>query len=638
MCGIAGVVYIDGSHPADRGLIRQMTRIQAHRGPDGEGYYFGQGVALGHRRLSIIDLAGGNQPIFNEDGTKVVIFNGEIYNFRELRAELESRGHTFRTRSDTEVLVHAYEAWGKDCVERLRGMFAFAIWDEVTRTLFLARDRVGKKPLYYSVDDTRLIFASELKGLAQDSALKRAVSVEALDSYLAFGTVPAPHTIFQGVFQLPPAHTLTFRDGEVRLREYWDLAFPVEPRKSEGDYLEELSALLTEAVGCRLISDVSLGAFLSGGVDSSLVVATMAGVSGAPVLTETAGFLERKWDESEYARAVARQVGTDHREVVVVPKAVEVLPRLVWHLDEPFADSSAIPTYYVCRAARERVTVALSGDGGDELFAGYARRYGMTLLEARIRPWLPGWLRAKVLGPAAARYPKWDWLPRAFRLKYFLSNLSMPLEQAYFHDMSFLFRPANKARLYSGGLRGALMGYEPFELFKHTFGRVRGRDPLTQVLYVDLKRSLPNDMLTKVDRMSMANSLEVRCPLLDHRLIEFAARVPADLKYRGRTSKYLLRRHLERRLPRALVHRPKMGFSVPLGRWLRGELRPLAEDLLFSPAAVGRGYFEPKAVKALWSAHCLNIRDHSPQLWGLMVLELWHRTFVDRWPDGPMGI
>jgi asparagine synthase (glutamine-hydrolysing) len=468
--------------------------------------------------------------------------------------------------------------------------------------------------------------------------VKRAVDIEALDSYLAFGTVPAPRTIFQDIFQLPPAHALTFRDGTLRLREYWDTTYPDEPRRSETEYLEEFQALLEDAVRARLVSDVPLGAFLSGGVDSSLVVAMMAQVSEIPVRSETAGFREPEWDESRYADAVARRLETDHRTVVVAPRAVEVVPRLVWHFDEPFADSSAIPTYYVCRAARERVTVALSGDGGDELFGGYQRRYGMMLLEARLRPWVPGWVRRRVLGPLAARYPKWDWLPRALRLKYFLSNLSMPLEHAYFHDMSFLFRPESKARLYSDGLRGALMGHDPSALFERLFQRVRGKDLLSQVLYVDLKTSLPNDMLAKVDRMSMANSLEVRCPLLDHSLIEFAARVPSDLNYRGRTSKYLLKRYLERMLPRELVYRPKMGFSVPLARWLRGELRPLAEELLFSRMATGRGYFEPAAVQALWRAHCRGIRDHSPQLWGLMVLELWHRTFVDRFPDGPVGI
>jgi asparagine synthase (glutamine-hydrolysing) len=636
MCGIAGVVYADRNHPVDRRLVERMTRVQRYRGPDAEGYHFGDGVGLGHRRLSIIDLAGGDQPIFNEDGTKAVILNGEIYNFPELRKQLKSLGHQFRTRSDTEVLVHAYEAWGEECVERLWGMFAFAIWDNSTRTLFLARDRVGKKPLYYAVDAGRLIFASELKGVVQDPFLKRAVNHEALDSYLTFRTVTAPHTIFRGIFQLSPAHTLTFRDGQVRIREYWDLAFPDLPRKSEGEYNEELSALFAEAVGCRLISDVPLGAFLSGGVDSSAVVATMAAVSNQPVLTETAGFQERKWDESGYAQAVAERLGTDHHRVMVVPQSTEILPRLVWHLDEPFADPSAIPTYYVCQAARERVTVALSGDGGDEVFGGYQRRYSKTLLAARIRPWLPSWSQKNVIGPLGARYPNWNRLPRALRLKYFLLGLSMPFEQAYSHDKSFLFRPEMKSGLYTGDMSAAANGNDPLSFFAPTFGRVRGKDPLTQIMYVDFKTTLANDMLTKVDRMSMAHSLEVRCPLLHHRLIEFAARLPAEIKYRGQISKYLLKRYLERWLPRELIHRPKMGFSVPLDQWLREDLRPLAEELLLSKTAMARGYFEPKAVQALWNAHCGRMSNYAPQLWGLMVLELWHRTFVDRLPTAPI--
>ncbi len=638
MCGIAGLAYSDPGHPVDRALVERMTDIQAHRGPDGRGFHFGRGIGLGHRRLSIIDVSGGDQPMVSPDGTKVIVFNGEIYNFLELRRELEARGHRFRTRSDTEVLLRTYEAWGPGCVERLHGMFAFAIWDEGDRTLFLARDRVGKKPLYYAVDDTRLIFASEMKGLLRDPALKRSVNVEALDAYLAFGTVPAPLTIFQGVHQLQPAHTLTYREGRACLREYWDLEFRAAPPRTEERYLEELGDRLAGAVGSRLMSEVPLGAFLSGGVDSSAVVAAMAELSTGPVLTENVGFHERAWDESGYARTVARRLGTDHRETIVSPSAAEVVPRLVWHFDEPFADSSAIPTYYVCRAARERVTVALSGDGGDEVWAGYQQRYGMTLLEARLRRWVPAPVRRSVLAPLAARYPKRETLPRPLRLGTFLSNLSVPLERAFFHDMSFLFRPEDKALLYSGGFREALGAYDPFDLFARAFRRADGLDPLSRVLYVDFKTSLPNDMLTKVDRMSMASSLEVRCPLLDHRLVEFAAGVPADLKYRGSTSKYLLKRHLVRRLPADLVHRRKMGFSVPLGRWLRHDLRSLAEELLFSRAAAGRGYFEAGPVRALWDEHLSGRRDHAPRLWGLMMLELWHRTFLDRPGDGPVTV
>ena len=385
MCGISGVVHTDPGRPVDRESFRRMTATLTHRGPDADGYLFGDGVALGHRRLSIIDVGGGDQPIYNEDHTRAVVFNGEIYNFRELRAELIARGHRFRTASDTEAIVHAWEQYGDDCVSRLRGMFALALWDGPARRLLLARDRLGKKPLYYAHDGERLVFASELKALIADPSMKRTVDPEAVDDYLAFGAVPAPRTIYQGIAQLPPAHYLLWEDGRIRLAEYWDVRFDVGPERSERDYLEEFAALLAEAVRLRMISDVPLGAFLSGGVDSSAVVMAMAGESARPVLTTSVAFRESGFNEAPHARQVARAFQTDHRQIVVEPRAAEILPTLVWHLDEPFADSSALPTYYLSRAARERVTVALSGDGGDETFGGYAWRYGLNMLEHRVR-------------------------------------------------------------------------------------------------------------------------------------------------------------------------------------------------------------------------------------------------------------
>jgi asparagine synthase (glutamine-hydrolysing) len=631
MCGITGLVYTDRARSVDRDVFRHLTRTLAHRGPDAEGYLFGPGVALGHRRLSIIDLSTGDQPIYNEDHTRAVVFNGEIYNFRELRSDLESLGHRFRTASDTETIVHAWEQYGDSCVARLRGMFAIALWDLVHRRLLLARDRVGKKPLYYLHDSGRLLFGSELKALLADPEVKRELDPEALDDYLAFGAIPAPRTAYVGIAQLPPAHYLVWEDGRIRTSEYWDLVFAQSPPRSEATYLEEFDSLLSEAVGLRMISDVPLGAFLSGGVDSSAVVAAMAARSPRPVATTTIAFNERVFNEAAHARLVARTLGTDHREVLVVPDAADVLPKLVWHLDEPFADSSALPTYYVAAAARQRVTVALSGDGGDELFAGYAWRYGLNILEHGVRRWLPAWLRRGLLGPLSAAWPKADRLPRALHWKFFLRNLSLDPERAYFHDMS-LFTPRTKAHLLSGDLRRQLAGRDAGALFDRYFNRVRGVPHLNRILYLDTKTYLANDILVKVDRMTMAHSLEVRSPFLDHKIIEFAAALPTSLKYHGPTSKYILKRHLARVLPSSAVYRPKMGFSIPLAQWLRRDLRDLATDLLFSPRAGARGYFDSAYIRRLWDEHQRGQGNHSQSLWALMILELWHRLFVDQSP------
>ena len=631
MCGITGVVYTDRSHPIDRDLVRRLTATLSHRGPDADGYFFGEGAALGHRRLSIIDLSTGDQPIYNEDGSKVVVFNGEIYNFQALRSELEGYGHHFSTASDTEVILHAWEQYGDDFVGRLRGMFALAVWDLRRRRLLLARDRVGKKPLYYAHDAERLLFGSELKAVVADPSVKRAISLEAVDEYLTFGAVPAPRTIYQQVHQLPPAHYLVWEAGRARTVEYWDVTYSRAPARSAEDWLEEFESIMDEAVRLRLISDVPLGAFLSGGVDSTAVVAAMSAASDRPVATTTVTFGERAFDEAPHARAVARALGTDHQEIVVAPRALDILPTLVWHLDEPFADSSAIPTYYVARAARQRVTVALSGDGGDEVFAGYEWRYGLNLLEDRIRRRIPGVIRRNGIGPLAAIWPKADRLPRPLRWKHMLRNLSLEPEAAYFHDMS-RFTPAEKLDLFTPGLRRSLHEHDPFVAFRAHFDRVRGADHLNRLLYVDLKTWLANDILVKVDRMAMASSLEVRSPLLDHHVIEFAAKLPPDLKFRNGTAKYLLKRYAERRAPASVIHRPKQGFSIPLADWLRTDLRPLGEDMLLSDRALGRGYFRPEMVHAMWRRHQERSRDHSRHLWALMVLELWHRLFVDQAP------
>jgi asparagine synthase (glutamine-hydrolysing) len=636
MCGIAGLVYTDPSHPVDTGLITRMTGAMIHRGPDAGGLHLFRGAGLGHRRLSIIDLAGGDQPIFNEDRSKAVVLNGEIYNFQELRARLEAKGHTFATRSDTEVIVHAYEEYGVECVSELRGMFAFALWDARARRLLLARDRCGKKPLYYAHDGERLCFASELKALLQDPGLKRSINLEALDDYLSLGHIQAPTTIFQGITQLPPASSLIWENGSVRIAEYWDVPQGGIVQRSEAETVEAFADVFSDAVRVRMVADVPLGAFLSGGVDSSAVVEAMSRLSAHPIKTTSVGFIERSFSELDHARAVAEVVRSDHREIMVRPDAAAILPKLVWHLDEPFADSSALPTYYVSKAARERVTVALSGDGGDEIFAGYQRRYGLNRWESRLRRWLPTALREGLLGPLGARWPKAAWLPRPLRAGYVLQNLATSFERAYFADLS-VFRHEQKAALVSPELRAEWRGHDPFDSFARHFDRVRGLDPLSRLLYVDLKTWLANDILVKVDRMSMANSLEVRSPLLDHKVIEFAATVAPDLKYRGSTSKYLLKKYLEGRVPRSVIYRQKQGFEIPLANWLRGELREIASDLLLSPRSVMRGYLRQEEVQTLWREHQEQRRDHATKLWSLMVLELWHREYVDQALPGALS-
>jgi asparagine synthase (glutamine-hydrolysing) len=637
MCGIAGIVHADRGFAIDRAVLARMTDSMSHRGPDHGGYFFSPGVGIGHRRLSIIDLVGGDQPLYNEDRSVAVICNGEIYNFRELRPELEARGHRFATNSDSEVIVHAYEEFGPACVERLRGMFALALWDAPRQRLVLARDRVGKKPLYYAHDGDRLCFASELKALLQDPGLKRALNLDALDDYLSLGAVAAPATIFQGINQIPPAHVLVWERGAVKVNEYWDVPYGETWRGTEGEALEAFDAIFTEAVRIRLIADVPLGAFLSGGVDSTLVVEAMARQTREPVITTCVGFAERRYSELDHARAVAKAVGSDHREVLVRPEAAAVFPRLVWHLDEPLADSSALPTYYVSKATRERVTVALSGDGGDEVFAGYQRRYGLNGFEVRLRRLLPDWARTHVAGPLGRVYPAGAWLPRPLRARYVLQNLATTFERAYFADLAVL-RDEEKAALLSPELARQTDGHDPFTAVARHFARVRDLDPLSRLLYVDLKTWLANDILVKVDRMSMANSLEVRAPLLDQKVIEFAAALPPDLKYRNGVSKYLLKRYLRGRVPSSTFDRPKQGFRIPVAEWLRGELRPMGEDLLLSPRALGRGYFKRERLNRLWTEHQRRQRDHSAKLWSLMVLEQWQRTFLDRTDlSGPLA-
>jgi asparagine synthase (glutamine-hydrolysing) len=622
MCGIAGKLNFDASHAIDRERLTAMTTVIAHRGPDADGFYVGDGIGLGHRRLSIIDLSTGDQPLANEDRTIWVVFNGEIYNFADIRLELEAFGHRFRTHSDTEVIVHAYEQWGDRAVDRFRGMFAFALWDEPRRRLLLVRDRLGVKPLYYSVVASGVTFASEIKAVLEDPDVPRDWSADALDAYLALTYVPCPHTIYRAVSKLPPAHLLVAEGGRVSIRPYWDLEFTGDGDPSREDaYLEQLDALVTESVRLRLLSDVPLGAFLSGGIDSSAVVAAMAETCAGRVVTTSVGFDEHAFNELEYARAVARHLGVEQHEEIVHPDIVDLLPKLAWHLDEPFADSSAVPTYYVSQAAREHVIVALSGDGGDELWAGYAR-HRVEQAELTARRWLGpvGAAAGHVLGV----------LPLGVKGVRSLRHLALSAADACARKHAYgQFESGARTGLYSADFAHSVREADPFAGFRRAYATCASRDPLDRALYVDVKTYLVDDIMTKVDKMSMAVSLESREPLLDHKLLEFAATVPTALKLNHGQGKYLLRRLLERRVPKSIVDRPKRGFEAPIGEWLRGPLAPMVDALLLDGRLRDRGVFDDRAVAAVWREHRDGRQDHRHRLWSLVMLELWFRAFVD---------
>jgi asparagine synthase (glutamine-hydrolysing) len=623
MCGIAGKFNFDAARPIEPDRLVAMTSVVAHRGPDAAGYFIGPGIGLGHRRLSIIDLSTGGQPLCNEDRTVWVIFNGEIYNFAEIRSELESCGHQFRTHTDTEVIVHAYEQWGDSAVDRFRGMFAFALWDEPKRRLLLVRDRLGVKPLYYSPTASGITFGSEIKSLLEDSDVPRDWSAEALDAYLTLQYVPCPQTMYRGIWKLPPGHLLVAERGRVSTKRYWDLRFTGDGNPArEDEYLEQLDALVNESVRLRLISDVPLGAFLSGGIDSSAVVASMAETCAGRVVTTTVGFDEQGFNELEYARAVARHLGVEQHETIVRPDIVDLLPKLAWHFDEPFADSSAVPTYYVSQAAREHVTVALSGDGGDELWAGYTR-HRVEQWELTARRWL-----GPAGGTLAGRLARH--LPLSVKGARSVRHLALSPAEAYARKHAYgLFESDVRGALYSHDFTNQVRHADPFAGFRAAYDACSSNDPLDRALYVDVKTYLVDDIMTKVDRMSMAVSLEAREPLLDHKLLEFAAAVPTSLKLKNGRSKYLLRRLLERRIPRAIVDRPKHGFEAPIGAWLRGPLAPMVDSLLLDGRLRDRGIFDDRAVEGIWRQHQEGRQDHRHRLWSLVMLELWFRRFLD---------
>ena len=625
MCGICGIYNFNG-HPVDRGLLEKMNSTLSHRGPDDEGYHVDCNIGLGHRRLSIIDLNTGRQPIFNEDNTKVIVFNGEIYNFPELKKELKGNGHQFRTKTDTEVILHGYEEWGADCVNRLRGMFAFAIWDKIKNALFLARDRFVIKPLYYFCDGNRLIFASELKAILEDHSVPRNINPWALSDYFSFGYIPSPKTIFQSIKKLPPGYFLVQTKEKTILRKYWDLKFQPDLKVSEDSFCERIIETLKESVQMRLISEVPLGAFLSGGTDSSLVVAVMSQLMKGQVDTNTVGFTNKEFSELEYAKVTSRLFNTNHHEYVVSPDAVDVVNKLSWHFDEPFADSSAIPTYYVSRMTRHNVTVALSGDGGDENFAGY-RRYYFDRLENQLRQSTPAFFRTSLIRMLAKIYPQFAWMPQILRAKTLLTNLSHDPVYGYFNSMSY-FLPDMKDRILSPDVKYSLQGYDSIEVFRKHFENCDSKDPLTRTQYVDFKTYLVDDILTKVDRASMANSLEVRVPILDHKFVELVAQIPSYLKLNGKISKYIFKKAASRFLPDEILNRGKMGFSIPVGEWLKKELKPLVHETILSETFDERSLFDSQYVHWLYKQHVSGMRDFTQPLWALLSFELWARRFL----------
>lgn len=632
MCGISGIFDTQGRRDIPRALIERVNDIQAHRGPDEAGIHLEPGLALGHRRLAIIDIATGQQPMFNEDGTVAVVFNGEIYNYRELIPQLQALGHRFATRSDTEVIVHAWEAWGADCVLRFRGMFAFALWDRRRETLFLARDRLGVKPLFYApLTDGSLVFGSELKAITAHPDFRRELDLLAVEDYFTLGYVADPRCIYRGAFKLPPAHTLTLRRGAALPAPvpYWDVRFAADSGITAGQAGEELVRRLREAVALRTVAEVPLGAFLSGGVDSSVVVATLAGLgdqdqgAAQPVETCAIGFADPRFDESRYAAMVAERYGTRHHLDIVAGDGFELIDTLAWLYDEPFADSSALPTYRVCQLARRHVTVALSGDGGDESFGGY-RRYRLHLAEERLRAVLPLGLRRPLFGLLGRLYPKADFAPRPLRAKTTFQALALDPVAAYLHSVCLL-REDQRMRLYSPAFRRQLAGYRVLDRFREHAGRCGSDDPLALIQYLDYKTWLVGDINTKVDRASMAHALEVREPLMDHELVEWLATLPSDLKIRDGQGKWLLKKAYEPYLPADLLYRPKMGFSAPIAAWLRGPLAARCREAVTGATLAETGFFDPAALHALFDRHQSGLSDHSAPLWALLMFDAFLR-------------
>jgi asparagine synthase (glutamine-hydrolysing) len=626
MCGIAGQVRAEGA-PVEAELVARMCAAQEHRGPDSRGLHVAAGVGLGIQRLRVIDLEGGDQPVYNEDGSVAVVLNGEIYNYAELREELLRAGHTLSTHGDTEVIAHLYEEHGLECLSRLEGMFSFALWDARLRRLFLARDRVGKKPLFYSWRGNTLSFASELQALVQDPEVPREVDPAAVDAYLTYGYIPAPLSIFAGVQKLPPAHRLVFQDGAVTIERYWQLNYADKLAVTDVEELHErIRESLRAAVGRRMVADVPVGAFLSGGIDSSAVVAAMAEQSREPVKTFSIGFSDEAMNELPRARLVAEQFSTDHHELVVEPDAVEMLPKLIRHYGEPFGDHSALPSFYLAELAREQVTVALNGDGGDESFAGY-QRYTSNMLAARLER-LPASLRRGVAAAGARVGEGQDprgWRSRAQR---FTTRVAGEREQRYLDQIS-VFGAAERAALYTPEFARSLTPGAAEDLMLAPWSQASGTELVDQLLEIDASVYLPGDLLAKIDVATMAFSLEARSPLLDREFMELAASIPTKFKASGVQRKIALKGALRGWVPDTVLDAPKQGFELPVARWLRTDLAPFTRDVLLDRASAERGWIDQAEVAKLIDQHNDGSANHGRKLWSLLVLELWAQAAAD---------
>tara|TARA_R110000868_G_scaffold326016_10_gene586923 strand:+ start:589 stop:2484 length:1896 start_codon:yes stop_codon:yes gene_type:complete len=622
MCGIAGIFHLETAKPVDPARVRAMLDAMPHRGPDGSGIWTAPGVGLGHLRLSIIDLESGAQPMLTDDEALAVVFNGEIYNFAEVRAELEAKGHVFRTHSDTEVILHGYRQWGEECVHRFNGMFAFALFDARAQSLWLVRDRLGVKPLHYALlSDGSLIFGSELKSLLAHPLLRRAPDLSALEDYMAYGYVPDDACLVAGVRKLGAGETLRLVRGRPlpQPHRYWDISFADRTKSSPQESEEELVALMRQAVRSRMVADVPLGAFLSGGVDSSSVVALMAEASSQAVKTCTIGFDVAALDETAYADRIARRFATDHRSRIVSPDDYGLIDRLAFHFDEPFADASALPTFRVCELAREQVTVALSGDGADEAFAGY-RRHRFQMQGERIRGLIPASIREPLFGTLGKYYPKADWAPRALRAKSTFLELAGSGGEAYAASVG-VTPHALRQRLFTHEVKGRLGGYRAEDRYVKAMANAPARDALDRAQYADIKYWLPGDILTKTDRMSMAVSLEAREPLLDHRLVEFAARLPVSQRIRGNSGKYLLKKAMEPYLPQDILYRQKMGFVTPISAWFRGALAGEATAIAGGSALARTEWFDSATLARIATDHRSGVADHGRLLWQLLMLD-----------------
>lgn len=628
MCGIVGIFDICEKREINRDLLSSMNESQYHRGPNEGGLHIEAGLGFGHRRLSIIDLTSGQQPMISHDHKVILTYNGEVYNFLELRVELEALGFNFKTHCDTEVILYAWQAWGESCVDRLRGMFAFAIWDREKQTLFLTRDRLGVKPLYYSeLANGQFIFASELKALKVHPELPKTFDPTAIEDYFGFGYIPDPKTIYKGVYKLEPGYCLTITKGvtSYRPRRYWDVTFTNSKQvKDERAIGDELIERLREAVKIRMVADVPLGAFLSGGVDSSAVVALMAGLSSDPVNTCSISFGDPAFNESKFAAQVAERYHTTHRVEQVDPADFSLVDRLAGLYDEPYADSSALPTYRVCELAKKQVTVVLSGDGGDENLAGY-RRYRWHTYEEQMRSWLPDSIRKPVFGLLGRTYPKADWAPKVFRAKSTFESIARDSIEGYFHSVSVLSNEI-RGKLFSDQLKHDLQGYQATDVFRKHLDQAPTDSPLSLVQYLDLKTYLPGDILTKVDRASMAHALEVRVPLMDHQLVEWMAGLSPELKLKGREGKYIFKKSLENYLPNDILYRPKMGFSIPLDAWFKGPLKNKAREALLGETMSQCGLFNRPFLEQILNHHQSGLRDYSSAIWSLLMFEAFLRT------------